>query len=904
MNIQVNRQLFDYYPSPITIDKTNKILEQMKNSVCKIKTKIGEGTGFFCYIPLQNKKFPVLITSNHIVDQNIIKENKILSVSLNDGKEYTNIELFGNKSIYTNKNYDITIIEIFPSIDKIDNFIALEENLFLNNNTNNINPLNETIYIIHYPKLENRRNISVSFGLLNQTNNNERKIICNIGADSFGSPILKLSNNKIIGIYRQGDNFNFSKNTILKTAINEYLNNLNLLKINNNLISQNIHSQNKIPEINTTVLGPEAGEGEQYMKERKNEIVNQGPEIRQTMVGPESEENKIIMPNKNNNFLQMPMQMNQVINNNQSGINNTNRDNIILINNIQINTNKNIINKNIDNPKINNNNNINNNINNINNINNTNNMLNSQSETKEKTYKNRTNNEDFADNLNINAEINNKNNFSSITKNNNNNNIKNNFPRSNSSWGINNINNNMLQNKHFNTNNINFYNNLNKNFKEINMNMNLNQSYDNLNINNMINNMNTNQMLSMNNMNFKTENNMNLSGGVENNQNLNNNSINNEMNTSNPNYNRKSNISLYNFNFPNLIKNNMNGNYSFSRYTRATRTSLKNSGNTSHINSVFQFLGSFREFADFFLNPNNQNYINNSKKFRFSYLIERLFIHLYPYPENEGEIYLPKSQLEFINELNLKNNPNIVIRVMLNILHNELNNLNNYNANLLLNPIISDKKNVIECGITNFKKSNDSIISNIFNFFEIKESQCSFCNYKTYEFLNLFTLELDILECYNHFKQNLKVITICDCLEYKRFLKQENLFCNKCGNFKLKLSSSEIFDTPKIFIFSLDRDNMSDQNLLNVPFCVEEQINLGNFVEKMNSYKQYELIAIVSIYMDQKKYTTCCKSPIDQQWYYYDDGIVNKVDFSIVIKNHNNRQFIPCILAYKAINFN
>ena len=871
MNIQVNRQSFNCYPSPITIDKTNIILEQMKKVVCKIKNKNGEGIGFFCYIPFQNKKLPVLITSNHLIDQNTIKENKILSINLNDGKEYRNIELFGNKSIYTNKNYNITIIEIFPAIDKINNFLELDENLFLNNNNtnNNIKQFNETIYILQFSKIENAKKISVSYGLINYANNDERRIFCNSGEDSFGSPILKLSNNKILGIYNQGDsNCNLNKNTNLKSAICEYLNNLNMLKINNNLISANIRNENKLPEINQTMLGPEAGEGEEYIDKNLNETINKGPEIRQTMLGPETQEESQLIVNKNENSLSM--QNNQVINNSQNIMNNSNKNNVILINNIQINNNNNIINKNKEISQNNSNQNI----------------LNSHKDENEKHYKNKTNNEDFADNLNINTEVNNiKNQFPNNLKNNNNNSA---FPRCNSNWNLNKNMNNNNNIKNFNNNNM---NNRQNNF--------LNQSMENININKMINNINNNNQGQNNNIN------MNINQVMKNN-NINNNNINanqinyninNIVNTPNPDGPRKR--SVYNYNLPNLLENK--NKYSFSRYTQATKTGLKNFGNSSYLNSVFQLLGSNRDLADFFLNPDNQDYINQ-KNLRLSYLIERLFIHFYPFPEkNEKEIYQPVYQKDYFDKLNLKNNPNVLLKVILNILHNELNKLNGSNNNVLLNPlipVISDKTSIIECGIRNFQQSNNSIISNTFNWFEIKESQCSKCNYTTYEFLNLFMLEIDILKCFDHFlKKNKKFITIYDCLEYKIIWQEDNLFCNKCGNFELKLSRSEIFNTPKIFIFSLDRENMEDKNLLNVPFCLEEKVNLVN-------YKQYELMGIVSIYVQQKKYVCCSKSPVDQNWYYYEDEIIHKVDLKIIINNHNNMQFIPCILVYKEINFN
>ena len=84
----------------------------MKQCICKIKNKKGRGTGFFCNIFDKEKKiFPVFITNNHVIDEEIIKGNDIIKVSLNDEKVKINIEINDNRKIYTNIEYDITIIE-------------------------------------------------------------------------------------------------------------------------------------------------------------------------------------------------------------------------------------------------------------------------------------------------------------------------------------------------------------------------------------------------------------------------------------------------------------------------------------------------------------------------------------------------------------------------------------------------------------------------------------------------------------------------------------------------------------------------------------------------------------------------------------------------------------------------
>ena len=125
----------DLYPLPVTIEGTNTILEQMKKCICKIENKNGNGIGFFCYIQYKNEKLKILITNNHIINEDIIKENNKIQVSINDNKQYKIIEL-KNKKIYTNKNYDITIIEI--KSENIEHYLELDEEI-MNQDITNIN---------------------------------------------------------------------------------------------------------------------------------------------------------------------------------------------------------------------------------------------------------------------------------------------------------------------------------------------------------------------------------------------------------------------------------------------------------------------------------------------------------------------------------------------------------------------------------------------------------------------------------------------------------------------------------------------------------------------------------------------------------------------------------------------
>ena len=341
------------------------------------------------------------------------------------------------------------------------------------------------------------------------------------------------------------------------------------------------------------------------------------------------------------------------------------------------------------------------------------------------------------------------------------------------------------------------------------------------------------------------------------------------------------------------------------KFNHATSTGLENLGGTSYLNSVLQLFGSFDGFVTYFTNPDHAKYINdNYESIPLSFVIYRLFCHLYPYPQKEGpNIYKPKyvkdilTRYSVVYKSNKERNPNDLILFTLEILHNELNKLKNNKFNEKI-PNIYNKENVIKCGYHNFKNSNKSRISDLLFWFETVESRCIVCNCCTYKLLPFPLFELGIIESFAYFKKRL---TIYDCLKFYEIPKKQKIFCERCKKYNDKLISSKILSPANIFIFSLNRKNL-DQNLMNIPFKIDDKIDIGNFLEMKGFQSQYELIGIVSFYTAQQKYISICMSPVDNRWYIYNDESIQSTSLEIAINYHNveNSQFIPCILAYKS----
>ena len=114
-------------PEHVSLNQTEKIIEQMKNSICRINDK---ETGFFVKIPFKSKLLTVLITTNQVINTGDIKSKANVSLYLNNDNKIKTIKLDNNRLKYTNEKLDITIIEIKEDEDNLNNnYLDLDDEI-------------------------------------------------------------------------------------------------------------------------------------------------------------------------------------------------------------------------------------------------------------------------------------------------------------------------------------------------------------------------------------------------------------------------------------------------------------------------------------------------------------------------------------------------------------------------------------------------------------------------------------------------------------------------------------------------------------------------------------------------------------------------------------------------------
>ena len=187
-------------------EKIDRNLTIVSKSICKIKIDsiLGtiKGTGFLLKFYIDQERFYCLISNEHVIKNNIIKNNSNSNIYISYDNEYSYATIkLGNKKRYIKSfidiGLDITIIEILDEDNIYKNFFLYPEFEFMINNK----LINNMIYIPQYARGEDLVNAR---GIIKKINKYEFTHLANTEEGSSGSPIFLENSIDVIGIHKQG----------------------------------------------------------------------------------------------------------------------------------------------------------------------------------------------------------------------------------------------------------------------------------------------------------------------------------------------------------------------------------------------------------------------------------------------------------------------------------------------------------------------------------------------------------------------------------------------------------------------------------------------------------------------------------------------------------------------------
>ena len=442
-----------------------------------------------------------------------------------------------------------------------------------------------------------------------------------------------------------------------------------------------------------------------------------------------------------------------------------------------------------------------------------------------------------------------------------------------------------------NINKNNIINNINKN-KEKNKEKEI-PRINNINNNNIINNINKNKEKEIPKINNINNNN------IINENNINNNVLKNDFQIDQPKekkHNRhKSSTNPNPKKFILLSKTNANG--------------LANIGATCYMNATLQCLAHIQKLTYYLLNSEIKTKLSlNKYKYQLSDSYLTVLENLW---QNKNiQYYSPHEFKQIISKMNplfagvQANDSKDLILFLLENMHQELNEKINNNDIQEENTDDLQAQYNYEITFKNFSqyyaKNFNSIISNLFYGMFNSLMNCQNCGVITNN-VQCFNILIFPLQKVKEFKMRYEnIVDIYECFDYYQkpdYMGGRSYYCNNCKQMVDNINANKLLYGPKILVINLNRGKGLEFDIkLNFP----EYIDIINYVfykEGMPSY--YELVGIVTHFGPSGMsghFIAFCKSFGNQQWYKYNDAIVNQSSFDEA-KNTG----VPYILFYSYI---
>ena len=259
-----------------------------------------------------------------------------------------------------------------------------------------------------------------------------------------------------------------------------------------------------------------------------------------------------------------------------------------------------------------------------------------------------------------------------------------------------------------------------------------------------------------------------------------------------------------------------------------------------------------------------------------------------------------------------------LVNFLIMTLHAELNRAPPEEINM--GNLLQDQTNkqlMFQNFASNFTKTHQSIISDIFYAMNCNVTQCLNCgvtsyNYQIYFFL-IFPLEevrkfvlMNNGGFNNNFNTNM--VNIYDCFNFDRKINSMSgdnaMYCNYCKQTCASQMCTNLTTGPEVLIIILNRGKGIEFNV-KINFCLD--LDLSNYIEFRNTGVQYELVGVITHIGESSMsghFIAYCKSYFyldNNKWYKFNDAIVSPVnDFKTEVIDFA----MPYVLFYQKKKYN
>ena len=340
---------------------------------------------------------------------------------------------------------------------------------------------------------------------------------------------------------------------------------------------------------------------------------------------------------------------------------------------------------------------------------------------------------------------------------------------------------------------------------------------------------------------------------------------------------------------------------------------LENIGATCYMNATIQCLCHILNFKKYF---QNKNLVFNDIRNKVCRLTKEFYIlinSLWKNSYNGRSYFTPKDFKNTISEMNplfqgiAANDSKDLIIFIYETIHNEINNPTNYNEAYNYN-----NDHTLQLFRKNYYSKNSSFLIKTFYFEQQSVINCLNCSFSkiSYNIANILIFPLEKVREYmvklnpNGFVS----VKLEDCFENyqaEELLNGQNqIYCNNCNQLSNATTGNKLFTSPEVLTIILNRGKGLE---FDVNFEYPLILDIDKYVmDKSQKNNKYELICVLTHLGPSGMsghFIAFCKSPVDKNWYCYNDASVSLCG-DPRYQNNNEIEGLPYVLFYQKCNSN